>query len=95
MAAIGVDDDDYGMRLRAFVVKDGDVDEDTLKSHVKENLARYKVPRDIIFLDELPAQRDRQGARRRTSRSTTRRGIPAGVTIGCRRSGRGLARWRA
>jgi fatty-acyl-CoA synthase len=36
------------------VVKDGDVDEDSLKSHVKENLARYKVPRDFIFLDELP-----------------------------------------
>jgi acyl-CoA synthetase (AMP-forming)/AMP-acid ligase II len=54
VAAIGVDDDDFGKRLRAFVVKDGDVDEDTLKSHVKDNLARYKVPREIIFLDELP-----------------------------------------
>jgi acyl-CoA synthetase (AMP-forming)/AMP-acid ligase II len=54
VAAIGVDDDDYGKRLRAFVVKDGDVDEDTLKGHVKENLARYKVPREIVFLDELP-----------------------------------------
>ena len=37
-----------------FVVKDGDVEEDTLKKHVKDNLARYKVPREIIFLDELP-----------------------------------------
>ncbi len=54
VAAIGVDDDDYGKRLRAFVVKDGDVDEDTLKTHVKDNLARYKVPREIVFLDELP-----------------------------------------
>ena len=27
---------------------------DTLKAHVKENLARYKVPREIVFLDELP-----------------------------------------
>ena len=54
VAAIGVDDEDYGKRLRAFVVKDGDVDEDTLKAHVKENLARYKVPREIVFLDELP-----------------------------------------
>jgi fatty-acyl-CoA synthase len=54
VAAIGVDDDDYGKRLRAFVVKDGDVDEDTLKKHVKDNLARYKVPREIVFLDELP-----------------------------------------
>ena len=54
VAAIGVDDDEYGKRLRAFVVKDGDVDEDTLKKHVKDNLARYKVPREIVFLDELP-----------------------------------------
>jgi fatty-acyl-CoA synthase len=53
-----VDDDDYGKRLRAFVVTDGDVDpeelSDALKKHVKDNLARYKVPREIIFLDELP-----------------------------------------
>jgi len=27
---------------------------DTLKAHVKDNLARYKVPRDFVFLDELP-----------------------------------------
>jgi fatty-acyl-CoA synthase len=54
VAAIGVDDEDYGKRLRAFVVKDGEVDEDTLKAHVKDNLARYKVPREIVFLDELP-----------------------------------------
>jgi acyl-CoA synthetase (AMP-forming)/AMP-acid ligase II len=54
VAAIGVDDEDYGKRLRAFVVTSGDVDEDTLKEHVKENLARYKVPREIVFLDELP-----------------------------------------
>jgi fatty-acyl-CoA synthase len=55
-AAIGVDDEDFGKRLRAFVVlKDGqDVSEDDLKAHVKDNLARYKVPREIVFLDELP-----------------------------------------
>ncbi len=58
VAAIGVDDEDYGTRLRAFVVASGDVDRDqlvdALKAHVKENLARYKVPREIIFLTELP-----------------------------------------
>jgi fatty-acyl-CoA synthase len=30
------------------------VSEDELKSHVKENLAKYKVPREIEFVDELP-----------------------------------------
>ena len=54
VAAVGVDDDDYGKRLRAFVVKSGDVDEDALKAHAKDNLARYKVPREVVFLDELP-----------------------------------------
>ncbi len=55
VAAIGVDDDDFGKRLRAFVVRtDSSVDEDTLKGWVKDNLARYKVPREIVFLDELP-----------------------------------------
>ena len=28
--------------------------EDTVKGYVKENLARYKVPREVVFLDELP-----------------------------------------
>nr|WP_281386092.1 AMP-binding protein [Nocardioides luti] len=56
VAAIGVDDDDYGKRLKAFVsLKSGqDVSEDDLKGWVKQNLARYKVPREIVFLDELP-----------------------------------------
>jgi acyl-CoA synthetase (AMP-forming)/AMP-acid ligase II/uncharacterized protein YndB with AHSA1/START domain len=56
VAAIGVEDKDFGQRLRAFVVleKDKQASEDELKAHVKANLARYKVPREIIFLDELP-----------------------------------------
>jgi fatty-acyl-CoA synthase len=54
--ALGVEDKEWGHRLRAFVVKtDGaSVDEDTIKAYVKDNLARYKVPREVIFLDELP-----------------------------------------
>jgi fatty-acyl-CoA synthase len=53
-AAVGVDDDEYGKRLRAFVVTRKQVTEDDLKAWVKSNLARYKVPREIVFLDELP-----------------------------------------
>jgi acyl-CoA synthetase (AMP-forming)/AMP-acid ligase II len=53
-AVIGVDDEEFGERLKAFVVKEGDVSEDELKSHVKEKLAKYKVPREIEFIDELP-----------------------------------------
>lgn len=55
VAAVGVDDPDFGKRLRAFVVlSDDSVTEDDLKGWVKQNLARYKVPREIVFLDELP-----------------------------------------
>ena len=55
-AVIGVEDEQFGQRLRAFVVlaEDGEAGEDDLKAHVKTNLARYKVPREILFLDELP-----------------------------------------
>ncbi|SDE31603.1 fatty-acyl-CoA synthase [Nocardioides lianchengensis] len=56
VAAVGVDDDEYGKRLQAYVVlKDGtDVSADDLRDWVRENLARYKVPREIVLLDELP-----------------------------------------
>ena len=54
-AVIGVDDEKFGQRLKAFVVRRGDgLTEDDVKDYVKENLARYKVPRDVVFVDELP-----------------------------------------
>ena len=54
--AIGVDDKDFGARLRAFVVRTegATVSEDDIKSYVRDHLARYKVPREVVFLDELP-----------------------------------------
>jgi fatty-acyl-CoA synthase len=54
VAAVGVPDQDFGTRLRAFVVVESEISEEQLKEWVKENLARYKVPRDIVFLPELP-----------------------------------------
>jgi fatty-acyl-CoA synthase len=30
------------------------LDADELRAFVKANLARYKVPREIVFLDDLP-----------------------------------------
>jgi acyl-CoA synthetase (AMP-forming)/AMP-acid ligase II len=56
VAVIGVDDEDFGQRLKAFLVlnEEYDLDEDEIKAYVKSNLARYKVPREIEFLDSLP-----------------------------------------
>jgi acyl-CoA synthetase (AMP-forming)/AMP-acid ligase II len=56
VAVIGVEDEQFGQRLKAFVVRCGgsSVSEDDLRDYVKANLARYKVPREIVFLDELP-----------------------------------------
>ena len=55
-AVIGVDDEQFGQRLKAFVVtrSGAGLSEDDVKGYVKENLARYKVPREVVFLDELP-----------------------------------------
>lgn len=56
VAVIGVDDKDWGQRLKAFVVpRSGQkMTEDEVKSYVKSNLARYKVPREVEFMKELP-----------------------------------------
>jgi acyl-CoA synthetase (AMP-forming)/AMP-acid ligase II len=55
-AVIGVEDDEFGQRLCAYVVRlDGaELDADAVRSAVKSQLARYKVPRDVVFVDELP-----------------------------------------
>ncbi|GFG71716.1 acyl-CoA ligase FadD12 [Mycolicibacter senuensis] len=55
-AVIGVDDADYGQRLVAFVVLEPGTTAtpDELKQHVRDNLAGYKVPRDVTILEALP-----------------------------------------
>ena len=55
-SVIGVDDEQFGQRLAAFVVLNagGSATPEELKQHVRENLANYKVPREITVLDELP-----------------------------------------
>jgi fatty-acyl-CoA synthase len=55
-AVLGVDDEQYGQRLAAFVVlvEGASSTEDALKTHVRENLANYKVPRSVTVLEGLP-----------------------------------------
>jgi acyl-CoA synthetase (AMP-forming)/AMP-acid ligase II len=56
VAVIGVEDDEYGQRLKAFVViaEEAEVSGDDLKAHVKAHLAGYKAPREVEFMPELP-----------------------------------------
>lgn len=56
VAVVGVDDVEFGKRLRAFIVAEPGASPDAaeIKLHVKNNLARHKVPRDVVFVDELP-----------------------------------------
>jgi fatty-acyl-CoA synthase len=56
VAVIGVDDEEWGQRLKAFVVlnEGADLDHDEVRSYVKKNLAGYKVPRETEFLGSLP-----------------------------------------
>ncbi|MBC3190671.1 AMP-binding protein [Pseudonocardia sp. C8] len=53
---LGVDDADYGQRLAAWVVLEpgADLDADTIRDRVRSDLAKFAVPRDVHFLDELP-----------------------------------------
>jgi len=56
VVVVGVDDEAFGQRLAAYVVpvRTGALDAEDVKVHVRARLAGYKVPRDVVFLDELP-----------------------------------------
>jgi fatty-acyl-CoA synthase len=55
-AVVGVPDEQFGERLKAFVVRrnGAQLDEEAVKHYVRDNLARFKVPRDVVFVAELP-----------------------------------------
>jgi acyl-CoA synthetase (AMP-forming)/AMP-acid ligase II len=55
-AVIGVADEEFGQRLKAFVVvrPGAELSEQAVQDYVKKNLARYKVPREVVFLEALP-----------------------------------------
>ena len=55
VAAVGVEDEHSGERVKLFVVKkDKNLTESSLIEHCREGLTAYKVPRQVVFRDELP-----------------------------------------
>ena len=56
VTVFGVADEEFGERLAAVVVRrpGADLDAEDVRGYVKDNLASYKVPRDVEFVDELP-----------------------------------------
>jgi acyl-CoA synthetase (AMP-forming)/AMP-acid ligase II len=56
VAVVGVPDEKFGHALVAHVVRRGDASTSgaKLRAHVKAQLANYKVPRAVVFHDELP-----------------------------------------
>jgi fatty-acyl-CoA synthase len=55
-AVIGVEDVEFGKRLRAFVVgvADNQLGARDVQDFVRAHLARHEVPRDVFFVDALP-----------------------------------------
>lgn len=55
-AAVGVADAEFGQRLAVAVVPmTGErISVDEIKDHVRNHLARFKVPRDVVFVAEIP-----------------------------------------
>ncbi len=53
-AVIGLPDDDWGERVAAVIVLENELSKDDIAATLKENLAAYKLPKQIEFVDELP-----------------------------------------
>ena len=98
VAVIGVEDADFGKRLAAYVVVGrgrraagarGD------RAFVKRNLARYKVPRDVHFIDELPRNATGKIVKRKLAEPTTVSADRAPTRCAARRAASARAARRA
>jgi len=68
VAVTGVDDDEYGQRLSAYVVRRSDVepvDAEVVRTYVKQRVSGFAVPRDVHFVDALPRNETGKVVKRR------------------------------
>jgi fatty-acyl-CoA synthase len=56
VAVVGVPDEEFGQRLAAYLVcaEPLSLDGEAVREHVRLHLARFSVPRDVVFLQALP-----------------------------------------
>ncbi|MGD6830934.1 AMP-binding protein [Sutcliffiella halmapala] len=55
-AVVGIHDEDFGQRLKAFVVpiEGAELTEEKLTQWVRARVSRFQVPREIAFMDSMP-----------------------------------------
>ncbi len=56
VAVVGIDDEEMGQRLAAFIVPQpgSSLSTQEVRGYVRSRLARFKIPRDVEFVDEIP-----------------------------------------
>lgn len=54
VAVIGVPDSKWGEVGKAFIVKDAEVSAEEIRAHCAQNLAKFKIPKQIVFMTDLP-----------------------------------------
>lgn len=76
-AVVGVKSSEWGEVPKAYVVRRADVDAAALQAFARERLARYKVPKEIEFIETLPRNASGKVLRRDLRERAQRSAEPA------------------